>query len=51
MEDNDNWVYISKANTPISEQEFQYALPFQEGIGQVYMENAVRMITFKYYGR
>ena len=48
---NDSWVYISKKNVPISEQEFTMARPSHGGVGQVIVDEKVELIIFRYYDK
>lgn len=46
---NDSWIYISKRNIPISEEEFDNAEPFQCGTGRVTLDGKAELIIFRYY--
>ena len=46
---NDSWIYISKFNVPISEEQFEEAKPFHGGVGHVYEDGTAQLIIFRYY--
>jgi tetratricopeptide (TPR) repeat protein len=48
---NDRWVYITAKDVPISEENFEEAMPFHGGVGQVYENGMAYLIIFNYYGQ
>ena len=45
---NDSWIFISRFDVPISDEEFEGAKPFHGGIGQVYSQGNIELISYLY---